>query len=55
MMTHILSTNRQEIINALEEYARQFDRLAKLVKGGDQQDVERVFSQVRRNRQEMFP
>jgi prephenate dehydrogenase len=55
MMTDILFTNREEIITALRGYATRLDRLAQLVKGGNQKDVESFFSQVRNYRQEMFP
>ena len=55
MMTDILLTNKEHIMTALGEYATKLDSLAKLVRGADQKDLERFFSSVRKDRQEMFP
>ena len=55
MMTDILLTNRDEILNALREYGLHLHALKRLVKERDEQELKRALSYVRERRKEMFP
>ncbi len=55
MMTDILLTNREEILNALREYGSHLRALEQLVKEGDEKELKQALGYVREKREEMFP
>jgi len=54
MMTDILLTNREEILNALREYGSHLHDLERLVKERDEKKLKQALSYVREKRKEMF-
>ena len=54
MMTDILLTNREEILNALREYGSHLRDLERLVEERDEKELKQALSYVREKRKEMF-
>jgi len=54
MMTDILLTNREEILNALREYGSHLHDLERLVKERDEKELKQALSYVCEKRKEMF-
>ena len=55
MMTDILLTNREQILKALGSYQTQLETLARLVKAGDEREIQTVLSAIRAKRIKMYP
>lgn len=54
MMTDILLTNREEILNALREYGSHLHELERLVKERDEKELKQALNYVCEKRKEMF-
>ena len=54
MMLDILLTNREAILNALQDYRNEFDGLTTLIETGDEQGLRKVLSPVVKQRAEMY-
>jgi prephenate dehydrogenase len=55
MMTDILLTNREQILKALGSYQTQLETLTRLVKAGDEREIQTVLSAIRAKRIKMYP
>jgi prephenate dehydrogenase len=55
MMLDILTTNRQQVLEALHAFQGQLGHLAHLLEVGDEEDLRRVLADIREKRREMFP
>jgi prephenate dehydrogenase len=55
MMTDILLTNREEVLEALDVFQTQIVRLSRLVESGDEERIRTALSEIRQKRLEMFP
>ncbi len=55
MMTDILLTNREQILKALGSYQTQLETLTRLVKAGDEREIQTVLSSIRAKRIKMYP
>lgn len=54
MMLDILSTNREQVLKAVEVYQQQLGRLAALVDAGDEAQLRELLSYLRDTRKEMY-
>ncbi len=54
MMLDILLTNREAILNALQDYRNELDGLTTLIETGDEQGLRKVLSPVVKQRAEMY-
>ncbi len=55
MMTDILLTNRDEVLQAVEVFQRQIHHLAQLVESGEEEKIRAVLGEIRRERLRMYP
>ena len=55
MMTDILLTNREQILKALASYQSQLEALSRLIKAGDEREIQTVLSSIRAKRLKMYP
>lgn len=55
MMTDILLTNRNKILQALEVFEQQIQRLARLVEGGNEEEIHAALEEIREERLRMYP
>ena len=55
MMTDILLTNRDEILEAVDVFQEQIRRLAQLVERGDEEQLRAVLDEIRQERLRMYP
>jgi prephenate dehydrogenase len=55
MMTDILITNRQEILQAVDVFQDQVRRLMRLVEDGDEAEIQAALRDIRRERLRMYP
>ena len=55
MMTDILLTNREKVLEALDTYQAQLRDLTYLVETGDEEMLRTTLSTIRAKRKEMFP
>jgi prephenate dehydrogenase len=55
MMTDILLTNREEVLEALNVFQSQITRLSRLVESGDEERVRTALAEIREKRLEMYP
>jgi prephenate dehydrogenase len=55
MMTDILLTNRDEVLQAVEVFQRQIHHLAQLVESGEEEKISAVLGEIRRERLRMYP
>jgi prephenate dehydrogenase len=54
MMTDILMTNREHVLQALEEYIHRLEALAQRVREGDGERLKVLLAEGRRARQELL-
>jgi prephenate dehydrogenase len=55
MMTDILLTNSEEVLKALRVFQGYARRLARVVEGGEEEEIRALLSRIRQTRLEMFP
>jgi prephenate dehydrogenase len=55
MMTDILLTNREEVLEALNVFQSQITRLSRLVESGDEERMRTALTEIREKRLEMYP
>jgi len=55
MMTDILLTNRDEVLEAVDVFQEQIRRLAQLVERGDEEQLRAVLDEIRQERLRMYP
>jgi len=55
MMTDILLTNRDEILEAVEVFQGQIRRLARLIESGSEDEIRVALQQIRQERLRMYP